>query len=108
MIRDVAHTRQVGLIDLFGPTREWFSSNREKFTVNGAHLSDAGYAKLAPLLLEGLYSQGSIVSAADPAVLRSAVLDKDWFWLNDYRMLNGVHAYGRLASVWKRQLPGGD
>ena len=21
--------------------------------------------------------------------------DKAWFWRNDYRMLNGVHAYGR-------------
>ncbi|MEL6110686.1 MAG: PVC-type heme-binding CxxCH protein, partial [Planctomycetota bacterium] len=29
------------------------------------------------------------------SLLRRAVEDKAWFWRNDYRMLNGVHAYGR-------------
>ena len=29
------------------------------------------------------------------ALLSQAIADKAWFWRNDYRMLNGVHAYGR-------------
>jgi len=28
-------------------------------------------------------------------IVREAVLDKNWIWQNDYRMLNGVHAYGQ-------------
>ena len=33
-------------------------------------------------------------TAPKSELLHKAVVDKDWFWRNDYRMLNGVHVYG--------------
>jgi mono/diheme cytochrome c family protein/glucose/arabinose dehydrogenase len=94
-VLEVAREKGVGAIDLFGPTREWFAAGGPKLTINGCHLSDAGYARLAPYLLDRMYGPGAITSTVEPRTLRAAVEDKDWFWFNDYRMLNGVHVYGQ-------------
>ena len=97
-VLDVAKAKEVGAVDLFTPVKNWFSHDEANYTINGCHLSDAGYAKLAPVLMEGIYSKASSLSEINSEVMRKAVLDKDWFWMNDYRMLNGVHVYGRR---WK-------
>ena len=97
-VLDVAKAKQVGALDLFTPTKALFATKGSKLTINGCHLSDAGYAKLAPLVIDGLYGSGAIQSKAPVAVLRGAVQDKDYFWVNDYRMLNGVHVWGQR---WK-------
>ena len=89
----VASEKSVGFIDLYGPTLDWFRSN-EPLTINGVHLSDAGYQKLAPVLMQKLFGNSGQKIAKD-SLLYKAVQDKSWFWRNDYRMLNGVHAYGR-------------
>ena len=97
-VLEVARAKNVGVIDLFTPTAEWFASPGSKLTINGCHLGDAGYAKLAPVLLNALFGPGQAQSRVEAALLRAAVEDKDWFWFNDYRMLNGVHVYGQR---WK-------
>jgi mono/diheme cytochrome c family protein/glucose/arabinose dehydrogenase len=95
---EVAKAKQVGVLDLFTPTKAWFAAKGSRLTINGCHLNDAGYAKLAPLIIDGLFGTGVVQSKATAAVLRSAVQDKDYFWVNDYRMLNGVHVWGQR---WK-------
>ena len=100
-VLEVAKSKNVGAIDLFTPTAAWFAAKAakgSKLTINGCHLSDAGYAKLAPLVIDGLFGTGAVQSKAPAAVLRGAVQDKDYFWTNDYRMLNGVHVWGQR---WK-------
>ena len=53
-----------------------------------------------PALAEALY--GPKRETPPPQALwekvHQAVNDKNWFWFNDYQMLNGVHSYGRR---WK-------
>ena len=93
-VGEVAGEKQVGFIDLFTPTKEWFADPSQALTINGVHLSTEGYKKLAPVLMQGLFAKG--VDAPDQqSLLRQAIADKAWFWRNDYRMLNGVHAYGQ-------------
>ncbi|HIG31384.1 MAG TPA: c-type cytochrome [Verrucomicrobiales bacterium] len=94
-ILKVAAEKKVGSIDLFSPSRNWFSEGSEKLTINGCHLGSNGYAKLAPLLADHLFGRSKPSTQENSELLRQAVLDKDWFWFNDYRMLNGVHVYGR-------------
>ena len=93
-IREVASEKQVGFLDLFTPTQNWFSETSRPLTINGVHLSDDGYRKLAPVIMKGLFAKDVNVASQDD-LLREAIADKAWFWRNDYRMLNGVHAYGR-------------
>ena len=93
-IAAVATEKQVGFIDLFTSTQEWFGESSRPLTINGVHLSAEGYRKLAPIIMEGLFGK-SVKSDDEGSLLAQAIADKAWFWRNDYRMLNGVHAYGR-------------
>ena len=93
-VGEVAGEKQVGFLDLFTPTKQWYADSSESLTINGVHLSADGYEKLAPVIMQGLFGKG--VPAADSeSLIRQSLVDKAWFWRNDYRMLNGVHAYGR-------------
>lgn len=93
-VKEVASEKGVGFVDLFTPTLEWFQNTDEPLTINGVHLSEAGYQKLAPVLMQQLFGEQT-APIESGSVLHQAVQDKSWFWRNDYRMLNGVHAYGR-------------
>src|SRR5690606_3973372 len=64
-------------------------------TIDGSQLNDEGYARLAPLLADLSFGEKSRKSDADPEMVRAAVLEKNWFWHNDFKIPNGVHAYGR-------------
>ena len=90
----VAKEKNVGLLDLFSPTSDWFNNSTDELTINGIHLSESGYKKLAPVIMKQLFG-ADVDPIENDSLLHNAVKDKAWFWRNDYRMLNGVHAYGR-------------
>ncbi|MEM9645502.1 MAG: SGNH/GDSL hydrolase family protein, partial [Planctomycetota bacterium] len=93
-IGEVAAEKRVGHLDLFSVTQDWFANSDRPLTINGVHLSQDGYRKLAPVIMHGLFGEAE-VSDDEQSLLHQAIADKAWFWRNDYRMLNGVHAYGR-------------
>ncbi|MHC4997067.1 MAG: SGNH/GDSL hydrolase family protein, partial [Planctomycetota bacterium] len=101
---EVAAAHSVPFIDLYTPTQKWFAGDkptrRGSLTINGAHLSEKGYAKLAPLFLELAYGDQRIDTQIDSELLLQAVNNKNWFWLNDYRMVNGVHVHGRRYTPY--------
>jgi glucose/arabinose dehydrogenase/mono/diheme cytochrome c family protein len=87
---EVAHEQQVGAIDAFNPSLSWFADSEEYLTINGCHLNAAGYERFGAFLSEQLLG-----AAGEPsAKLRAAIDDKNWLWDHDYRMPNGVHAFG--------------
>jgi mono/diheme cytochrome c family protein/glucose/arabinose dehydrogenase len=92
---EVASAHSVGFIDLFAATQKLVSDPDEPFTRNGFLPSDSGYRKLALILTDALYGPAARKAKGKPATVLAAVLDKEWFWFNDYRMLNGVHVHGR-------------
>ncbi|MFK8112728.1 MAG: PVC-type heme-binding CxxCH protein, partial [Rubripirellula sp.] len=94
VIGEVAGEKRIGVLDLFTPTQTWFADSEQPLTINGVHLSADGYKQLAPVIMQGLFGKG-VEAADDKSLIRQAIADKAWFWRNDYRMLNGVHAYGR-------------
>ncbi|HAV64805.1 MAG TPA: dehydrogenase [Verrucomicrobiales bacterium] len=95
VIRDVAAAHKVPFIDVFTPTKAWFDSTTTAFTVNGCHLTDAGYGKFAPMLADGIFGKPTTNPPPRTDLLRAAVQEKQWMWFNDYQVLNGVHVYGR-------------
>ena len=94
-MRRVAQRRNVGFVDLFKPTMRLYDQNEEPLTINGFALNDTGYRKLASILTNSLFGRSQIQSKATRNLVYQAVQEKNWFWFNDYRMLNGVHVYGR-------------
>ncbi len=92
---EIAAARKIGFIDLFGTTSNIYKSEKEPFTRNGFLPTDSGYRQLSLAISDSLYGNMSRPAEGKPAAVLAAVKDKNWFWFNDYRMLNGVHVDGR-------------
>lgn len=94
-MEDVAAAHQLPFVNLIAPTSAWFAQGSKPLTRDGALLTDEGYAKLAPVLIDQLFGARKPVSKASLAELKKAVDDFAWMWLSYYKIPNGVHVYGR-------------
>ncbi len=99
----VAKKRGLTFIDLFTPTKAIYAKAQQPFTTGGFVPTEAGYAQLAEILADGIYGHQSRASKADPAKVHAAVKQKDWFWNNDYNILNGVHTHGQRYNPYGPQ-----
>ncbi|WP_072995747.1 PVC-type heme-binding CxxCH protein [Pseudozobellia thermophila] len=93
-MKEVATEARVLFVDAFGPSKSWMESESEHITADGFQLNDLGYKKLADLLADELFDEEK-ASKADRTLVNEAVNEKNWFWHNDFKIPNGVHAYGR-------------
>jgi len=92
-IREIAAETGVAFLDIFTPTQAWFAGNTD-MTTDGVQLTGTTYEKLAPYVLDRLFGAEATKEAARTQV-QKLVEDKQWIWRNDYKMPNGIHAYGR-------------
>ena len=92
---EVAEANGALFVDAFTPSQEWGA----EFTVDGALLNEAGYEKLAPVLADGLFGEAKVDEAKREAV-HAAVVEKNFTWLNDFKIPNGVHVYGRRYNPY--------
>ena len=92
-MREVAKENNVPFIDVFTITNRWFKN--EKLTIDGFQLNEAGNKKFATLLADKLFGKAEPKAENHREAIRSAVLEKDWMWQNDFKIPNGVHIYGR-------------
>lgn len=93
-MKQVAAEAKIPFIDLFTPTKALYESNDEPLTINGVHLNEQGYAKLAEVLDKSLCENCDPISPQSYEALRAAVNEKNkQFWF-DYRAVNGYYIYG--------------
>lgn len=92
----VASDHGIGYIDLFHPSNMAMKATEEAFTLNGFLPNAGGNRLIAGLLVEALF--GIEPGKSLDETLRQLVLDKNWMWKHDYRILNGVHVYGRRRA----------
>ncbi len=92
---EVAAARKVEFIDLFDATGKLYAGLEKPFTRNGFLPSDEGYKKLGPVLVDQAFGKSPRKASGNAVAVVEAIRDKNWFWFNDYRMLNGVHVDGR-------------
>jgi putative heme-binding domain-containing protein len=91
----VARQNGVLFVDAFHPSQAWYRESKDPLTTDGALLNDAGYRKLAPLLADRLFGAAPSKAERYRDGVRAAVLEKEWLWLNDFKIPNGVHVFGR-------------
>lgn len=91
VLREVAREQKVGFVDVFTATQEALRSPGSELTVNGAHLTEEGYAVFASALYKGLF--GDEAPEVNEA-LRQAVIDKDRQFFRRYRPLNTFYYTG--------------
>lgn len=92
---EVSTKHGVPFVDLFESTARLYESSDQPFTRNGFLPNDEGYKQLALILSDSLYGKTPRPAKGKPGAVVDAVKDKNWYWFNDYRMLNGVHVDGR-------------
>ncbi|WP_265242788.1 PVC-type heme-binding CxxCH protein [Muriicola sp. Z0-33] len=94
-MKEVAAADSVLFVNSFEESKRWIAGEQEDITADGFSLNDFGYQKFAMLLADNIFGEQETVSKAERAAVNAAVLEKNWFWHNDIKIPNGVHAWGR-------------
>ena len=92
---EVAAANKVEFVNLYDKTHDLYPTLKSPFTRNGFLPNDDGYKWLGKTLQDAIFGKGSSDAEANRKAVATAVADKNWFWFNDYAMLNGVHVDGR-------------
>ncbi len=99
----VAKKNGLTFIDLFTVTKERYAKATTPFTINGFAPTEASYTELGGMICDAMFGHQSPISKADPTLLNAAVKQKDWFWNNDYNLVNGVHTHGQRYNPYGPQ-----
>ena len=89
----VAKAHGVRFLNAFNSSLTWLEESRRPLTVDGALLNDEGYRYLSTFLFVHLFDAG--LPGPREAAVHAAVAEKNWFWINDFKIPNGVHVFGR-------------
>lgn len=102
-MKRVAARHGLTFVDLFNPTRAIYSKSRQPFTINGFAPTEEGYIQLGALIADAMFGPQAPRSKASASLLNGAVKQKDWFWNNDYNLVNGVHSHGQRYNPYGPQ-----
>jgi glucose/arabinose dehydrogenase len=94
-MRQVAEQDSVLFIDAFTPSKQWFKTKKKQLTADGFQLNDFGYQKFGAFLADAIFGKAAIKEEKNRKLVLDAVLEKNWFWHNEIKLPNGVHAWGR-------------
>ena len=92
-MQSVAERTGVPFVDVFNASMLWYVRSRDPLTIDGMQLTSAGYERLATFLTDELFGKGN--PSVHRSLVHDAVMEKNWMWHNDFKIPNGVHAYGR-------------
>jgi putative heme-binding domain-containing protein len=105
-MRDVARSKGVAFLSL-STTLEALFDDAEKIstTINGVHLNEVGNRRLAMRIEHGLFGATRDTPADQMAMMarwpaiRAGVLNKNLYWFNRYRTVDGYSIYGGRADL---------
>src|SRR5206468_4942708 len=99
-IRDIASQQHVLFVDLFTPSSELYTKSSKPLTIDGVHLNEVGNHLLAPVIVRALLPDAMAKHNAAPMEkIRAAVLDKNFYWFNRYRTVDGYNVYGGRSQL---------
>jgi mono/diheme cytochrome c family protein/glucose/arabinose dehydrogenase len=96
-MEEIANQHNVIFLDAFNPSKKWYES-KEELTIDGMQLNEKGYQKFSALLANELFEDATTKAEDKREMVLKAVLDKNWYWHNDYKIPNGVHVFGQRHS----------
>lgn len=94
-MEQVAKEKNTAFLDVFDITKKWYDQNSDYLTIDGSQLSEKSYEKFADYLVTSIFGKGEGTASSHKEEIKKAVLEKDWIWTQDFKIPNGVHAYGR-------------
>ncbi len=97
---EVAQANKVPFVDLFEPTQALYAKSAQPLTVNGIHLTTEGNRQLAGVIDHALFTEKEPrLDQQALEKLRQAVLEKNFYWFNRYRTVDGYSIYGGRADL---------
>ena len=98
---EAAKAHNLPFIDLFHATKIAYEGAPQHLTINGVHLTESGGYTLAHLIDNALFDPTKPVNRTVKSLeaLRLAVLDKNFYWFNRYRTVDGYSIYGGRADL---------
>lgn len=94
-MKEVAAKDSILFVNAFEASKNWYTTEEEYLTADGFQLNDFGHQKIAKLLADVVFGEDKTVAESNRQLVHDAVMEKNWFWHNDFKIPNGVHAYGR-------------
>jgi putative heme-binding domain-containing protein len=97
---EVARAQHVPFVDLFGPSQTLYAKADKPLTINGVHLNENGDRQIAEVIDAALFGEaGAKRDARELEQVRTAVNDKNFYWFNRYRTVDGYSTYGDRAFL---------
>jgi len=91
----VAAANDVLFINAFSESLSWFERAGKPLTSDGVLLNGEGYAAFSTALVDAAFGKTPIKAEAHRDLVHAAVMEKNWFWTNYFKIPNGVHVFGR-------------
>lgn len=91
---EVCKEKQVLFVDAFNESKKWYKKG-SVITIDGLQLNNEGYQIFGAFLADQLFGKTRTKIEDKRNEVKQAVLDKNWYWHNDYKIPNGVHVFGR-------------
>lgn len=101
-MKEISKKHNVHFLDAFHHSQKWFS-NGTPLTIDGFQLNEEGYKKFANFLATNIFGDANIPNEDHRTALLDAVKEKNYYWHSDYKIPNGVHAYGRRFAPYGPQ-----
>ena len=99
-IEKVAKANDVTYVDLFTPTLRDYPLSKERWTINGIHLNEKGDRNVALHIVRALFGpEAGRPLAKEEDDVRAAVLERNFYWFNRYRTVDGYSIYGGRADL---------
>ncbi|GIS61725.1 MAG: hypothetical protein CM1200mP2_39500 [Planctomycetaceae bacterium] len=102
-MKEVCAASKTPFVDLFAPSQKLYRENATPLTLNGIHLLDHGNRMLADVIMQQVFgnAKSSLRESAEIGKLRTAVLDKSYYWFSRYRVVDGYNVFGgRSRLAW--------
>lgn len=100
-MKRVAAAHNCVFVDLYHPSLDLYQRVEAPLTINGIHLTELGNRNLAFLIDEALFGprkEGSDESERLERI-RQAVLEKNFYWYNRHRTVDGYSIFGGRADL---------
>ncbi|MEX2213223.1 MAG: PVC-type heme-binding CxxCH protein [Phycisphaeraceae bacterium] len=91
----VAEDNWVPFVDAYSASLKWYKETKQPLTTDGALLNDAGYQKFSALLVDRIFGDTPAKAGSHREKVMELVKDKNWLWINDFKIPNGVHVFGQ-------------
>ena len=91
-MREVANEKEVAFVDVFRTTQRAMANTKNDLTINGVHLTDAGYKLFAESLYKGTFGKETTPTVDEQ--IRAIVIDKAKQFFYRYRPVNTFYYTG--------------